>query len=135
MTPDEARAAVAAHIAALPGAVYRPLDSVVSAPAWEQLGPVRADLARLSARLLVAVVNLPRPARHPRYGVAVTRLVPASLPAIPELLDGADSAARRTSIDHIAPLLRELAAAIETAPPDVAAKARAAVAKLIGANR
>ncbi len=53
------------------------------------------------------------------------------LPPIPELVPGADAAARRETIDRVAPLLRaaaELAALLETAPPDVATRARRALA-------
>ncbi len=54
------------------------------------------------------------------------------LPVVPELIDGADAAARRETIDRVAPLLRsavELAGLLETAPDDVARRARAVLAR------
>jgi hypothetical protein len=87
------------------------------------------------SRLLAAVESgsapmgpMPPPRYHGRPG-PLPVVVP-TLPIIPELVDGA---ARRETIDRMAALIRgtaELAALLATAPPDVAARGRAALAKV-----
>lgn len=106
-------------------------------PVFDSLGPVRgallADLGKLldavdSGRAPLGPVPMPR-----YYGRTTPRAVEvAPLPVVPELVPGADVVARRATIDRAAVLIRgtvELAALLDTAPPDVAARARAALVK------
>lgn len=69
------------------------------------------------------------------HGRPDLRHAPVPLPAIPELVPGADAAARRASIDRVAALLpaaAELAGLLATATPEVAARARRALARVMG---
>ncbi len=101
----------------------------VPPPPAEQVTVFQADLFSDLARCRVAVERMGRRVvrreRSPAPSVA-------PLPVVPELIDGADAAARRETIDRVAPLLRsavELAGLLDTAPEDVARRARAVLAR------
>lgn len=78
---------------------------------------MRDAIDRMGRRPVVSRERTPAPASE-------------ALPPIPELVPGADAAARRETIDRGAVLIRELAALLGTAPPDVAARARRALLAL-----
>jgi hypothetical protein len=96
-------------------------EVVTAAHVLASLEVCRAAVERMGRR----VVSLER-----MLAPAVTA---APLPVVPELVTGADAAARRETIDRVAVLIRgtvELAGLLATAPPDVAARGRAALSKV-----
>jgi len=114
-----------------PGMSHRVPPASIEPGAWspDPLVVAMFERATVAAR---PMGPMPPTRYHGRPGPRPVEVAPP--PVVPELVPGADAAARRGTIDRAAVLIGELGALLARATPEVAARARTAIARLTPAK-